>query len=344
MLVLAAMARILKIAAAQLGPVHRDTPREQTLERLINLLRSAAQRGAALVVFPELAFTTFFARHLFTNPTHLDAFFEHDPDISQSNVTGPLFAEAQRLRVDICVGYAEKTREGRTFNSAIYYSAKLSQVVTKYRKVHIPGTREPVPDKMATNHLEKRYFEPGDLGFRAFRVPGLISLSDSTQTTCSVEDPILGMLICNDRRWPEAWRCYGLQGVELVLCGYNTPGYNPHFWGTRETISPEKATSTTLAQHKLVMQANSYMNSCFSVAAGKAGIEDGRYDLIGGSCIVDPEGQILAQALTTDDEVVFAEIDLDACRQGKENIFNFAQHRMVETYQRIVDQVGVIPP
>ncbi|KAF3400442.1 hypothetical protein DPV78_005333 [Talaromyces pinophilus] len=329
------MSRTWKVAAAQLGPVHLDTPREETLNRLIELLRSAALQGATLVVFPELAFTTFFARHLFDSPTCLNAFFEHDTNISEASPTKRLFEEAQRLCVDICVGYAEQTPEGRAFNSAIYYSAQLDQVVAKYRKVHIPGTREPHPDLAVINHLEKRYFEPGDLGFETFRAPR------SRQNADGEDDVIMGMLICNDRRWPEAWRCYGLQGVELILCGYNTPAYNPYFWGTSKLMSPEMARSTAVTQHKLVMQANSYMNSCFSIAAGKAGLEDGRYELIAGSCIVGPEGQILAEAVTADDEVVCAEIDLDECRPGKENIFNFAQHRRVEAYQRVVDQVGV---
>lgn len=315
------MSRIVKIAAAQLGPVHLDTPRKETLNRLIGLLQSAAQQGATLVVFPELAFTTFFARHLFVDPEQLEVFFEHDRDISRSSATKALFEEAQRLCVDVYVGYAEKTPEGKAFNSAIYYSAQLGRMIAKYRKVHIPGTHEPLSDKPATNHLEKRYFEPGDFGFQAFRAPGS---SESTQDAngggCSRTDPILGMLICNDRRWPEAWRCYGLQGVELVLCGYNTPAYNPHLWGTRESMGPEMARKTTITQHKLVMQANSYMNSCFSIAAGKAGLEDGQYELIGGSCIVGPEGQIIAEAVTNDDEVVVAEIDLDECRQGKEHV------------------------
>jgi predicted amidohydrolase len=77
-------------------------------------------------------------------------------------------------------------------------------VLAKYRKVHIPGTSKPHADKSATNHLEKRYFEPGDLGFEAFRAPG------NKQSVCSETDPIMGMLISNDQRWPEAWRYYGL--------------------------------------------------------------------------------------------------------------------------------------
>ncbi|MFC7543233.1 nitrilase-related carbon-nitrogen hydrolase [Siccirubricoccus deserti] len=54
------MTRNLRVAGAQLGPIQRADTRAQTLERLITLLERAAGDGAELVVFPELAFTTFF--------------------------------------------------------------------------------------------------------------------------------------------------------------------------------------------------------------------------------------------------------------------------------------------
>ena len=65
---------------------------------------------------------------------------------------------------------------------------------------------------------------------------------------------------------------------------------------------------------------------------------------VGGSLIVDPNGVIVAQAKTLGDEVLVADVDLDACRQGKEKMFNFAAHRRPEQYARIVDQVGAERP
>jgi Asp/Glu/hydantoin racemase len=184
------------------------------------------------------------------------------------------------------------------------------------------------------NQLEKRYFKPGDLGFEAFRVP------DLAQGT----EPIMGMMICNDRRWAEAWRVLGLQGVEVVLCGYNTAGFAPHLWGADTKQDPAKAEETALFHHKLVMQANSYMNATFSVCAARAGMDDGKFSLIGGSCIIGPEGDILAEAKSKDDEVVFAECDLEACKQGKTRTFDFDRHRRTEHYGRIVKQTGVVEP
>ena len=318
------MPRLLKVAAAQVGAVHIDSKRSDTLNRLLNLLRDAHSQGAQLILFPETTFTTFFPRHLFKSQSELDAFFEHGDDIRTSPNVAPLFAEAKKLGVDISVGYAERTTEGIGYNTCVYYSGKQDKVLSKYRKVHLPGTKEPYDDPDAVNQLEKRYFEPGNLGFQAFRVSDLLSdtlKADTAETTTVGKgDPILGMLICNDRRWSEGWRCYGLQGIELLLCGYNTTGYAPHLWGARKPITREKAGEQALFQHRLSMQGNSYANACFSISAARAGLDDGKFDLIGGSSIVGPDGRIIVEAKTTGDEVIVAEIDLEDCRQGKENV------------------------
>ncbi|MCJ1417358.1 hypothetical protein MMC32_003701 [Xylographa parallela] len=342
------MARTLKVAAAQVGAVHIDSDRSDTLKRVIKLLNEAAAQGAQLVLFPELAFTTFFPRYLFKDEGKLEEFFEQGEDLSKSEHVKPLFDEAKKLRVDISVGFAERASGGTGYNSCIYYSAKLGKVLARYRKVHLPGTREPFENPDAVQQLEKRYFEPGDLGFKAFRVPELLPDAlkghGSKTDTVGKGDPIVGMMICNDRRWPEAWRCYGLQGAELVLCGFNTAGWAPDLWGTRKPMTKEQAQEEALFHHRLVMQSNSYMNGCFSISAARAGLDDGKYDLIGGSAIVSPEGHILVEAKSKDDEVIVAEIDLEECRQGKEKTFDFGRHRRTEAYSLITSQTGVVEP
>lgn len=224
------MARKVTVAAAQIGAINRDTPKSETVPRLLKLLREASQKKVKLVVFPEVALTTFFPRHLFESQEELDKFFEHGEDITQSTDVKPLFTEARNLLIDIVLGYAERTPEGTGYNTCVYYSSSEDKVVSKYRKIHLPGTKEPFEDPEAVNQLEKRYFTPGDLGFKAFRVPGLVadavkkSAASAEQNTAGKGDPILGMMICNDRRWPEAWRMYSLQGAELLMFGYNTGG------------------------------------------------------------------------------------------------------------------------
>jgi predicted amidohydrolase len=313
------MPRLLTLAGAQTGPIQRADSRARTLERLIALLESAARQGARLVVFPELALTTFFPRWFIPDAAELDAWFERampNPNCQR------LFDRARELGVGFYLGYAELTPEGRRFNSAITVGPD-GAILAKYRKVHLPGSVEPRPGSRF-QQLEKRYFEYGDLGFPAFRGPAEWGA------------PVMGMLICNDRRWPEAWRCYGLQGVELMVMGYNSAAYDPN---GGETESAELRTfHSTLA-----VQANAYMNATWAVSVAKAGNEDGS-GLIGGSVIVSPDGVVVAQAKTLEDEVILAECDLDACRQGKEKMFNFAAHRRPEHYRRIVEQVGAAPP
>ena len=260
------MPRILKVAAAQLGPIHLTTPRPEVISRMISLLQSASNLDAQLVLFPETAFTTFFPRHLVNSQAELDTYFEHHDSLPTSQNTKPLFDEAQKLGIDISVGFAERDEDGKGYNTSVYYSAKRGEVIAKYRKVHLPGTKEPFKNPDAVNQLEKRYFEPGNLGFRAFRTPDLIPgvlKKGSALNGPGKGDPIMGMMICNDRRWAEGWRCYGLQGVEVVLCGYNTAGFAPDLWGTRKPMTPEEAETDAVFHHKLVMQGNSYVSlSC----------------------------------------------------------------------------------
>ena len=311
------MARIMRVAAAQMGPNQRRDSRSDILARMIALLDQAADQGAGLVVYPELAFTTFFPRWLL-QPGEVDAYFEAsmpNPDVQA------LFDRARERGVGFYVGYAERAGAHR-FNTAVTVGPD-GAIIGKYRKVHLPGSVEPrAGDRF--QQLEKRYFEYGDLGFPAFWGPK------------AWNEPVLGMLVCNDRRWPEAWRCYGLQGVELMLIGYNSAAYDPN-GGTTESESLRTFHST------LAVQANAYMNATWAVSVAKAGNEDGS-GLIGGSCIVDPNGVVVAQAQTLGDEVLVADVDLDACRQGKEKMFNFAAHRRPQHYRAIVDQVGAAPP
>jgi predicted amidohydrolase len=312
------MPRILRLAAAQMGPTQRADSRDAVLARLIALLEQAADQGAQLVVFPELAFTTFFPRWLLEGE-ELDRYYEGAMPNPQVQ---PLFDRAKALGVGFYVGYAERTPEGRRFNSAIT-TGPDGNILARYRKVHLPGSVEPRPGDRF-QQLEKRYFEYGDQGFEAFRGPEAWGR------------PVMGMLICNDRRWPEAWRAYGLQGVELMLIGYNSAAYDPNGGSTENE-------EIRTFHSNLAAQANAYMNATWAVSVAKAGNEDGS-GLIGSSVIVDPNGVIVAQAKTLGDEVVVADCDLDACRQGKEKMFNFAAHRRPEHYRRITDQVGAIVP
>ncbi len=305
------MARFVNVAIGQLGPISRDEARAQVVARLCALMREASHMGCDLIVYPELALTTFFPRWFMADEADVDAFFEREMPGPE---TRPLFDLARDLGIGFYLGYAEIAVEdgvAHRYNTSIIVD-KSGAIAGKYRKVHLPGHAEHEPWR-EFQHLEKRYFEPGR-DFPVFHAFG----------------GVFGMAICNDRRWPETYREMGLQGVEMILIGYNTPVHNPP--------APEHD-DLSLFHNQLVMQAGAYQNGTWVVGVAKGGMEEG-VDQIGGSCIVAPSGEIVAACTTKGDELALARCDLDLCNSFKETTFNFDVHRQPDAYRRIVLRKG----
>ncbi|MBM3741962.1 MAG: N-carbamoyl-D-amino-acid hydrolase [Actinomycetota bacterium] len=305
------MARNLRVAAAQLGPIQKTDDRKTAVARLIAMLREAAAKKAELVVFPELALTTFFPRWFVENISEADHWYETE---MPSPITAPLFDEAKKLGVGFCLGYAELTPSRQRFNTQILVDQK-GEVVAKYRKVHIPGHEKNEPDR-PFQHAERYYFTPSDEGFGVWKAFG----------------GRIGMMICNDRRWPESYRVMGLQGVEMILCGYNTPLH----------YVPDPSQDALQGFHNaLVMQSGAYQNGTFVVGVAKGGVEEG-VDSLADSSIIAPSGEILAKTQTNSDEVITADCDLDWCANYKNTLFDFDRYRRPEVYGRITGQRGVV--
>ena len=306
--------RIVTTAAAQMGPIQRADSRNVVVERMIALVDQAKAKGADFIVYPELALTTFFPRWYIEDQAEVDTWFERD---MPSPETLPLFRRAIEHGMAMSFGYAELTPEGQHFNTAIIVD-KLGVIIGKYRKIHLPGHVEYDPER-THQHLEKRYFLPGDLGFPVWRTMG----------------GLFGMCVCNDRRWPETYRVMGLQGVEMIALGYNTPSVNSQ--------NAQEGPEQRLFHNRLSLQAGAYQNSTWVVAVAKAGVEDG-HPLIGGSLIVNPSGEIVAECKTEEDELLVHACDLDDTLFGKKTIFDFARHRRTEHYGLITSQTGVVLP
>ena len=310
------MSRTVTVGAAQLGPIARNEPRRQVVARLIALMQQARSHGCDLVVYPELALTTFFPRWYFERQEQVDSWFERSMPGPE---TQPLFDAAKKLGIGFYLGYAELVTEEarvRRFNTSILVD-KSANLIGKYRKVHLPGHAGHEPWRRF-QHLEKRYFETGNLGFPVLRAFG----------------GLFGMCICNDRRWPETYRVMGLQGVEMVLLGYNTPVHNPP--------APEHDNLSNF-HNSLVMQSAAYQNATWVVGVAKAGCEEG-VDQIGNSIIVAPSGEIVGACSTLGDELALARCDLDLGNSYKRTVFDFARHREPQHYGLIVERKGAVPP
>ncbi len=310
------MPRFLSVAAAQSGPISRQTSRSEVVARLVEQMREARGRGCELIIFTECALTAFFPHWWIEDESELDAWFERE---MPGPATQPLFDEARRLGIGFYLGYAELAIEAGVkhhFNTSVLVGAD-GKIIGKYRKIHLPGYADRHPHHPFQN-LEKRYFEVGNLGFPTWRAFG----------------GIVGMCICNDRRWPETYRVLALQGAEIVLLGYNTPDHIPD--------QPEIDHLSDF-HHLLSMQSGAYQNGCWVVGVAKAGVEEG-VSQIGQTAIIAPSGEVVARSSTLGDELIVYRCDLDLVKPYKERLFNFAQHRRIEHYQLITTQTGAVPP
>ncbi|MDQ2092952.1 N-carbamoyl-D-amino-acid hydrolase [Rhodalgimonas zhirmunskyi] len=304
----------MMIGGAQIGGIQKDESREQVVARMMALMDQAHEQGVKFLVFPEMTLTTFFPRFYVEDRAEFDHWFETQ---MPNPAVQPLFDKARDYAMGFTFGYCELTPEGEHFNTSIIVSPE-GEIVLKYRKTHLPGHSEYEPER-THQHLEKRYFLPGDTGF------GVVKN----------QDVIMGMSICNDRRWPESWRVLGLQGVQLVTIGYNTPSQN--------NLSAEEGLERRMYHHELSVCAGAYQNSTYAVAVAKSGIEDGNH-MFAGSIIVDPDGFVVAKAKGEGDELIVHEADFAKCDFGKSTVFNFAAHRRIEHYGLIASQTGVKLP
>jgi predicted amidohydrolase len=211
----------------------------------------------------------------------------------------PLLRRAAEARIAVHVGFCEKA-DGRYFNTALL-TDRDGRLCGTFRKIHLPGTK--APDGFAQVY-EPYYFAHGDTGYRVFDAAGAR----------------VGIAICQDRRYPESYRALALQGAEIILIGYNTP-----------------ISALALDLNELCLRSGAYANLCFVVGVAKAGIEDG-VELIAGSAIVDPLGQVVAKAATSRDELVVARIDLDQMQPVRTR-WNFLGRRQPQHYGHVLDPV-----
>ena len=287
------MARYVKVAAAQMGPNNEGTPREEIVERMQALLELAVREGVELLAYPEMALTTYFPKKIRPD---FEQFFETEVP---PKALEPLLRRAAEARVAIHVGFCEKA-DGNYFNTALL-TDRDGRLCGTFRKIHLPGTK--APDGFAQVY-EPYYFAHGDTGYRVWDCAGAK----------------VGIAICQDRRYPESYRALALQGAEIILIGYNTPG-----------------SALALDLNDLCMRAGAYANACWVVGVAKAGIEDG-LELIAGSSVINPQGQIVARAATTGDELIASRIDLDQMTPVRKR-WNFLGRRQPEHYSVLLQPV-----
>jgi N-carbamoylputrescine amidase len=272
------------------------------LARAMNGVRDAAQRGARLVVLPELFRSRYFCQS--EDAAQFDL-----AEAIPGPTTDALGKLAAELEIALVASLFEKRAAGLFHNTAAVIDAKRGYL-GKYRKMHIPDD---------PRYYEKYYFAPGDLGFKVFHT----------------KPAELGVLVCWDQWYPEAARLTAMQGAEILV--YPTAiGWHPEEkaefgerqHGAWETVQRGHA----VANGCFVVAVN--RTGFEPDPRGAGGIE-----FWGQSFIAGPDGRVIVRAPIDSEAVLVAEIDLaeiDVVRAG----WPFFRDRRIDAYDAITRRFG----
>lgn len=264
--------RELKVGILQ---QHNTASRNVNMTRLAEGIVQLAQRGAQLIVLQELHNSLYFCQ-----VESVDNFELAEP------IPGPstnFFGEiAKQLGVVIVTSLFERRAPGLYHNTAVVIE-KDGSIAGKYRKMHIPD--DPA-------YYEKFYFTPGDLGFQPI------------QTSVGR----LGVLVCWDQWYPEGARLMALAGAEILIY--------PTAIGYESTDTPEEQQRQRMAW-TTVQRGHAVANGLPVVAVNRVGYEpdpSGQTNGIqfwGSSFVAGPQGELLYQASTNEEESVIISIDME---------------------------------
>lgn len=269
---------------------------QDNMAKSISAIREAAQKGAKLVVLQELHRSLYFCQ---TENVDVFDLAETIPGPS-SNTLGEL---AKELSIVIVASLFEKRATGLYHNTAVVLEQDGS-IAGKYRKMHIPDD---------PGFYEKFYFTPGDIGF------------EPIQTSVGK----LGVLVCWDQWFPEAARLMAMAGAEVLI--YPTAiGWDPNDDSAEQTRQKD---AWVISQ-----RAHAVANGVPVISCNRVGHEsdpsaqsDG-ISFWGNSFIAGPQGELLAEANNTDEQILVVEIDQKRSENVR-RIWPFLRDRRIDHYK-----------
>ena len=281
---------------------HNVADREKNVEALAAGIEDLAKRGAELIVLQELHNSLYFCQE-----ENVNNFDLAEPIPGPS--TGFYGELARKYGVVIVTSLFEKRAPGLYHNTAVVLE-KDGSIAGKYRKMHIPDD---------PGYYEKFYFTPGDLGFHPI------------QTSVGR----LGVLVCWDQWYPEAARLMAMQGAELLI--YPTAiGYD-----ARDDKAEQERQREAW---KTVMRGHAVANGLPVVAVNRVGFEplgDSGINFWGSSFVCGPQGEMLYEASTDEEESIIVNIDLDHSEDVR-RWWPFLRDRRIDQYgditKRFIDE------
>ena len=280
---------------------HNTADTKDNILRLAEGISDLAKRGAQLIVLQEL---------------HNSLYFCQTEDVNNFDLAEPipgpstkLYGElAKQFGVVIVTSLFEKRAAGLYHNTAVVLE-KDGSIAGTYRKMHIPD--DPA-------YYEKFYFTPGDLGFHPI------------QTSVGR----LGVMVCWDQWYPEAARLMALQGAEILIY--------PTAIGYESSDTPEEQKRQRMAW-QTVQRGHAVANGLPVVTVNRVGFEpdsSGQTNGIqfwGTSFVAGPQGEILYEASTDEEESIIVSLDIDHSEQVR-RWWPFLRDRRIDGYADILSR------
>lgn len=246
---------------------------KKNLKRIVDFAKNEAKSGAKLIVFPELSNTGYIEP--------LAPGLPFTQKNSGQEYSARLYDESEHIDGDYCQALSEICKE---FNTTVIVGLStkhpvLSGVMFNSSVMIQPNGEIAVYNKMHRWQMEKLYFNTGE---------DVVVKKTPVAT--------IGMQICYDSRFPELTRSMTLQGAQIVT----------NIWADCRHISDTKFDSL-LYLHRMYTRA--VENGIFMLSCNRVG-RQGEFQFMGRSCIVAPDGKILAQSVSEEEEVIRAELDL----------------------------------
>ena len=215
-------------------------------------------------------------------------------------ITNFLSKAAKENKVAVVSGSLfEKGDDSKYYNTSVIFN-EAGNIIAKYRKIHIPNDQF---------YYEKFYFSPGDLGF----------------VQAMIKDIIISPLICYDQWYPEAARINAVKGSQII--------FYPTAIGWFKEMKEKEPWAIKRWQD--AMRSHASLNGIYVAAANRVGKED-NLEFWGNSFIANPFGEIVAQASSSKEEVLLAEIDLSMVKASQEG-WMFLKNRQPKDYSELVN-------
>ena len=271
----------------------------ENFARASRRIAQAARQGAQIICTQELFRSQYFCQ------AEKHEYFKLAETIPGPSSTA-LQQLARRHKIVLIASLFEKRAAGLYHNTAAVIDAD-GRLLGIYRKMHIPD--DPL-------YLEKFYFTPGDLGFRAWQT----------------RRGKIGVCICWDQWYPEAARLTALQGAGIL------------FYPTAIGWHPSEKREHGVNQHsawETVQRSHAVANGCYVAAVNRVGMEkpDGGAGLEfwGQSFVAAPSGEILAKASVDREEILLATVDLGQIEVSRTN-WPFLRDRRIDAYGGLTER------